>query len=101
MNSDRFATLVQSNPENAMFRFSYGEALFAENKFEDCIEHLRFCVADKNDWMLPHILLGKALIAINQKKEAIHYLERALNLAKEQKHEDPEAEVQALLAELA
>ncbi len=83
-----------------MFRFSYGEALFTEEKFEACLEHLEFCVAQKSNWMIPHILLGKALIALNRKSEAVPYLETALALAKEQHHEDPEAEVASLLEDL-
>ena len=100
MSSERFAPLIQSNPDNEMFRFSYGEALFTEDQFDACIEHLEFCVNKKKDWMIPHILLGKALISLNRKPEAIPYLETALALAKEQHHEDPEAEVSALLDDL-
>lgn len=100
MSSEKFAPLIQSNPDNEMFRFSYGEALFTEDKFEACIEHLEFCVAQKNNWMIPHILLGKALIALNRRPEAVLHLETALALAKEQHHEDPEAEVTALLEDL-
>lgn len=100
MSSERFAPLIQSNPDNEMFRFSYGEALFTEEKYQECLEHLEFCVSKKGDWMIPHILLGKALVALDRKPEAVPILETALALAKEQHHEDPEAEVAALLADL-
>lgn len=100
MSSERFAPLIQSNPDNEMFRFSYGEALFTEEKYQECLEHLEFCVAKKSDWMIPHILLGKALVALDRKLDAVPHLETALALAKEQHHEDPEAEVAALLDDL-
>ncbi len=100
MSSERFAPLIQSNPDNEMFRFSYGEALFSEEKFQECLEHLEFCVAKKKDWMIPHILLRKALIATDRKTDAIQHLKTALTLAREQHHEDPEAEVSALLEDL-
>ena len=83
-----------------MFRFSYGEALFNEDKYEACLEHLELCIRKKPDWMIPHILLGKAYVALDRKDEAIPYLEKALTLAKEQFHEDPETEVSALLEDL-
>ncbi|MCB1122551.1 MAG: molecular chaperone DnaJ, partial [Verrucomicrobiae bacterium] len=89
-----------TNPENQMFRFSYGEALYGEERYEECLEHLQFCISRKDDWMIPNILLGKALIALDKKEEAIPYLEKALILAKEQHHEDPEAEVAALLEDI-
>ena len=100
MSSERFAPLIQSNPDNEMFRFSYGEALFTEEKYQECLEHLEFCVRKKSDWMIPHILLGKAHIALGQRDDAIPYLQKALNLARQQHHEDPEAEVKGLLEDL-
>lgn len=100
MRSDRFAALIQSNPDNELFRFSYGEALFDEENYQDSLEQLQFCIEKKQDWMIPHILLGKACIALNRKEEAITYLEKALMLAKEQHHEDPETEVTGLLEDL-
>lgn len=100
MSAERFASLVQSNPDNEMFRFSYGEALFDEKRYRECLEPLQFCLQKKQDWMIPHILLGKAFLALGQKEKAIEYLEKALMLAREQTHEDPESEVQALLEDL-
>ena len=100
MNSERIASLLQLDPENTMFRFSYGEALFDEKNYANCLKHLEFCVEKKSDWMIPHILLGKALIAMERNAEAIPHLEKALILAQEQNHEDPETEVKALLAAL-
>lgn len=100
MGSERFASLIQSNPDNEMFRFSYGESLFDEENYQACVEHLRFCIQKKPDWMIPQILLGKAFIALNQKEEAVPYLEKALDLAREQKHEDPETEVLGLLEDI-
>lgn len=100
MSSERFAPLIHSNPDNEMFRFSYGEALFDENKYQECVEHLERCIQKKPDWMIPHILLGKAQLALGRQDEAIPYLKKALVLAKEQHHEDPETEVSALLEDL-
>ncbi|MDA0346946.1 MAG: molecular chaperone DnaJ [Verrucomicrobia bacterium] len=100
MSSERFATLIQSNPENEMFRFSYGEALFEEEKYQESLEHLQLCIDRKPNWMIPHILLGKAYIALGNRAKAMVFLEKALILAKEQHHEDPEKEVSALLEDL-
>ena len=83
-----------------MFRFSYGEALFEEEKYQECLEHLQLCIEKKPNWMIPHILLGKAYIALQNKAEAIVLLEKSLTLAREQHHEDPEKEVAALLEDL-
>ena len=66
----------------------------------DAVEHLQFCANKKADWMMPRILLGKALIGLGRKSEAKPWLEQALQLAIAQNHEDPERELRAALAEL-
>jgi len=100
MSLERFAGLIQADPDNELFRFSYGEALFDEGKFEECLSHLEFCVRKKSDWLIPQILLGKTMITLNRKKEAIPFLKKALQLARDQNHEDPEAEVLGLLEDI-
>jgi predicted Zn-dependent protease len=99
MSSARFAALVASQPENEMFRFSLAQALLREGRPMDALEHLEFCARKKADWMMARILLGKALVALGRRTEAKPWLEQALQLAVEQRHEDPERELRALLAE--
>lgn len=100
MNSEIFAAKVNSDPNNSLFRFSYGQALLNEGRAGDAIEHLEFCAKSRHDWMLARILLGKALIAIGETEAAKPILQEALQLAITQHHEDPEHEVRALLADL-
>lgn len=97
--SAQFAALVAQQPNNELFRFSLAQALLAENRGPDALEHLRFCADKKADWMMPRILLGKTLLALGQKSEAKPWLEQALQLAVVQSHEDPERELRAILAE--
>lgn len=98
--SSRFAALVASQPENPLFRFSLAQALDAENRLAEAVEHYRFCVASRADWMMPRILLGKVLLRAGAPAEAKPVLEEALQLAVDQHHEDPEAELRALLGGL-
>ncbi|HEY8995923.1 MAG TPA: molecular chaperone DnaJ [Lacunisphaera sp.] len=95
-----FARLVAQQPENELFRFSLAQALLAENRPAEAIEHLVKCCGKKSDWMMPRILLGKALLGLDRRDEAKPWLEDALKLAMEQTHEDPERELRALLADL-
>ncbi|WOO42140.1 tetratricopeptide repeat protein [Rubellicoccus peritrichatus] len=90
----------QKDPNNPLFRFSLGQALFNDGQFEEAAEHLTFCSNSRDDWMLPRILLGKALIETGNDTEARPYLEKALELAIAQHHEDPEAEVRSLLSNM-
>ncbi len=94
----RFEALVAGNPENELFRFSLAQALVAAGRAGDAIPHFEFCIAKKADWMMPRILLGKILLQLGRQAEARPLLAAALQLAVEQHHEDPEAELRALLA---
>lgn len=97
----QFEALVARQPENELFRFSLAQSLLDAGRGVDAIPHLEFCVQNKADWMLPRILLGKELLKAGQTAAAKPLLEAALQLAIEQDHDDPAAELRELLADLA
>jgi predicted Zn-dependent protease len=98
--SDTFAALVERQPDNELFRFSLAQALVAEHRYLDAVEHYKFCIRKKSDWMMPRILLGKLYLELGRGPEARLQLQEALRLAVDQQHEDPERELRALLNEL-
>lgn len=97
--SEQFAALAARQPDNELFRFSLAQALLAENRTAEAVPHLEACAAKKADWMMPRILLGKALFGLGQRDEARRWLADALQLAVAQSHEAPEQELRALLAD--
>jgi len=98
--SDTFAALVAKQPDNELFRFSLAQALVTEHRYLDAVEHYKFCIRKKADWMMPHILLGKLLLELGRNPEARIQLQEALRLAVAQEHEEPERELRALLNDL-
>jgi predicted Zn-dependent protease len=98
--SQQFAALVAKQPDNELFRFSLAQALLAENRPAEAVTHLIACANKKTDWMMPRILLGKTLLGLGRKTAARPWLEDALALAIAQSHDDPAAEMRALLADL-
>jgi predicted Zn-dependent protease len=99
----RFTALVASQPENPLFRFSLAQALDAAGDPATAAAHYRLCAAARADWMMPRILLGKALLLTGvpaDRATARPVLEEALALAIAQDHQDPAAELSALLASL-
>ncbi len=99
----RFAALVAAQPTNPLFRFSLAQALDAEGRLAEAVEHYRACAAARADWMMPRILLGKLLLRTGEashRAAARLVLEEALALAVAQDHEDPATELRALLATL-
>lgn len=99
--SAHFAALVARQPDNELFRFSLAQALLNENRPADALEHLEKCAGRKPEWMMPRILLGKALVGLGRKAEARPWLESALQLAIAQAHDDPAAELRTLLQEVS
>lgn len=97
---EQFQSLVAQQPENELFRFSLAQALQAAGQAEEAREQFAFCIGRKPDWMVAHILLGKLLLEMERPEDARPILERALELALEQHHEDPERELRALLSDL-
>ena len=98
--SQSFAVLVAQQPQNELFRFSLAQALLAENRPAEAIEHFVLCAGRKPEWMMPRILLGKTLLGLGRPAEAKPWLEEALKLAHAQDHEDPAREMQAILQDL-
>ena len=100
MRSAHFASLVARQPDNELFRFSLAQALLSENRPVDALEHLIACADKKSDWMMPRILLGKALLGLGRRVEARPWFEQALQLAIAQNHDDPAQELGAILRDL-
>jgi predicted Zn-dependent protease len=98
--SEIFLPKVEAKPDNMLFRFSLGQALYDEGATEAAIPHLQRCADSRDDWMLPRILLGKALLQHNQPDQAKPIMEAALQLAIAQHHDDPAAELREILSDL-
>ena len=98
--SEIFLPKVEAKPDNLLFRFSLGQALYEEGATAAAIPHLQRCADSRDDWMLPRILLGKSLLQIGRNAEAEPILKTALELAVAQHHDDPAAELRTMLADL-
>lgn len=98
--SEIFHPKVEAKPDNLLFRFSLGQALYEEGATAAAIPHLQRCADSREDWMLPRILLGKSLLQIGRDAEAEPILKAALELAVAQHHDDPAAELRTMLADL-
>ena len=97
--SEIFSQKVAVKPDNILFCFSLGQALYDEGETTAAIPHLKKCAESRADWMLPRILLGKAMLARGQDSKAKPILETALRLAIEQDHDDPAKELRSILAD--
>lgn len=96
----RYEKMVEQFPQNELARFSLGKALFDAGEFVRAKEQFTAALAKKPDWMVVQILIGKCELALGNKPSAKIAFERALQLAIDQHHEGPQAEMEQALAEL-
>lgn len=96
----RYEKMVEQFPQNELGRFSLGKALFDAGDFARAKEHLQIALTKKPDWMVVQILVGKCDLALGDKASTKAAFQRALQLAIEQHHEGPQAEMEQTLAEL-
>ncbi len=97
----RHRRMVELHPDNELARFSLGKALFDAGQFAEARGQFQAALARKPDWMVVQILVGKCALALGDKATARTAFERARQLAIEQHHEGPQAEMDDLLAELS
>ncbi|MEM8868215.1 MAG: molecular chaperone DnaJ [Verrucomicrobiota bacterium] len=95
--SEIFKAKVEAKPDNHLFRFSLAQALYDEGQAAEAIEHFKICADSRDDWMLPRILLGKAMLQNGQSVSAEPILRQALKLAIEQNHLEPANELENIL----
>lgn len=96
----RHKKLLEQYPDNELARFSLGKAYFDAGQFDEAKEQFDFAIAKKPDWMVVQILIGKCDLALGNKAAAKNSFERAKQLAIEQNHEGPLAEMEQMLTEL-
>ena len=97
----RHQKMLEQFPNNELARFSLGKAYYDLGQFAPAQEQFQFALARKPDWMVVQILLGKCALSLGNRDAAKAAFERARQLAIEQHHEGPLAEMEQLLAELA
>lgn len=97
---ERFEKLLSQNPKNGLARFSLAKALFDSNRFAEAKVHFEHALVQKPEWMMAQILLGKCDLALGEKERARAAFQRGLQLAIDQHHEGPQAELETILEEL-
>lgn len=97
---ERQRALVAANPDQELARFSLGKALLDRGAYAEAQEHLEVALKRRPDWMVVQILLGRCALAQGDRDGARRAFERGLELAVQQQHEGPEAEMREMLEEL-
>jgi len=94
----RQRAIVAQYPDNELAHFSLGKALYDRGEWAEAREHLTAALAKRKDWMVVQILLGKIEMQTGNPSGAREAFLAARQLAIEQNHEGPLAELQELLS---
>ena len=97
---ERHKKLLEQFPDNELARFSLGKAYFDSGDLAAAREQFEIALAKKPEWMVVQILIGKCELGLGDKAKAKAAFERAKQLAIEQNHEGPLAEMEQMLDEL-
>jgi Tfp pilus assembly protein PilF len=100
-NLERYHRTVAQNPNNELARFSLGKAYFDQGDVALAKEQFEAALARKPDWMVVQILIGKCELALGNRVAAKSAFQRARQLAIDQHHEGPQAEMEEALKDLA
>jgi len=93
----RQRALVAQYPGNELARFSLGKALYDRGELTEAREHLRAALSKRNDWMVVQILLGRIEMQTGNPVGAREAFQAARQMAIDQNHEGPLAELNELL----
>ncbi|MEK9783839.1 MAG: tetratricopeptide repeat protein, partial [Opitutales bacterium] len=85
----QFRQKLSTSPENLLFKYSLAQALFEENHFDEAIELFEQCIANRTDWMLVALYLGKAYLETGNSDNSEKYLPLTSELGQKPNHDDP------------
>ncbi len=97
----KYEGLLKARPDDELLHFSLGKALYDAGRVPEAEAHLLAALKARPDWMVVTMLLAKIALQRNDKVAALAYYKSGLELAIAQDHEGPEAEIRAVLAQLA
>ena len=80
-NADTFERMLAKGQDNALLRFSLGNAYLSEGKPQRAAEHLRAAVAQDSQYSAAWKLLGRALAEAGETEEAIEVYTHGIAVA--------------------
>jgi Flp pilus assembly protein TadD len=97
----KWQAAVDRAPDDELARFTLARALLEAGRLAAARDEFARVVAMKDDWMMAHVLLGRACVELGDAEPARSALHRARALAIAQDHADPLIEIDELLEQLA
>lgn len=96
----KFREHIKQFPDSELARFALSKAYLDAGRTAEAVEELRKTIEIKPDYLLPHLLLAKAMVDLENPLEAKSFAQKAKQLAEDQNHEGPLQEAIDLLEEI-
>ena len=80
---ETFESMLAKGQDNAMLRFSLGNAYFEDGGYEKAVEHLRSALTHDPKYSAAWKMLGKAVEHTGDPNEAISVYEQGITVAEE------------------
>lgn len=91
---------VESEPDNELSRFSLAQAYYQAKAWGEALQQYEAALRLKPEWMVPMIQRGQCLVRLGRLDEAKEALRQGRALAVAQGHEEPQQEIDEILADL-
>ncbi|HED17318.1 MAG TPA: tetratricopeptide repeat protein [Gammaproteobacteria bacterium] len=78
-----FENLLVSGQDNALLRYSLGQAYLKEGESSSAIEHFKKAVEQDPTYSAAWKLYGKALVELDRRQEAISVYEQGIQVAEQ------------------
>ena len=97
---ENFEKMLAQGQDNAMLRYTLGNAYFNEKEYPAAIIHLRKALEFDAEYSVAWKILGKALVANGDEQEAIEVYRKGLEVASSKGDKQAEKEMQVFLKRL-
>ena len=84
MDITKFEDMLNAGQDNALVRFTMGNAFFQHKKFDQAIEHLQKAVEMDSNYSAAWKLYGRCLLELHRLEEAVDIYEKGLEVARTQ-----------------
>lgn len=80
---EKFLAMLESGADNALLRYSLGNAYFGEQQYSQAIEHLKIAVEHDNGYSAAWKLHGRCHFELSQFEEAVDVYDQGILIATE------------------
>jgi len=95
--TDTFLAMLDSGMDNALLRYSLGNAYFGEKDYEKSVEHIKVAIEHDPNYSVAWKVLGRCYIELGRYDDAVVTLQRGIEVASQKGDKQAEKEMSVFL----